>query len=232
MLQPFQNIKITEGNDFSLLFPLKTRVYVNGRPIDSDVDILALTDVVVKCGDMTMPCTQQADGLLVDFPDTLAKGTYDIVITAQYRGHELRAAYFEALTIVAWSYQSDAQAYMQGSPILVQPAFVVYNLTDAELAQLKQDLRDAIAAAEQAEADAEQAKREWEQRAAELDDVAKETTSQQILTAVGSIDFSTLAKQGSDPTATNTAILSAITGFQDVVLEDYADQLYGIIGGE
>ena len=121
---------------------------------------------------------------------------------------------------------------MQGSPILVQPAFVVYNLTDAELAQLKQDLRDAIAAAEQAEADAEQAKREWEQKAAELDDVARETTSQQILTAVGSIDFSMLAKQGSDPTATNTAILSAITDFQDVVLEDYADQLYGIIGGE
>lgn len=180
MLQPFQNIKITEGNDFSLLFPLKTRVYVNGRPIDSDVDILALTDVVVKCEDMAMPCTQQVDGLLVDFPDTLAKGTYDIVITAQYRGHELRAAYFEALTIVAWSYQSDAQAYMQGSPILVQPAFVVYNLTDAELAQLKQDLRDAIVAAEQAEADAEQAKQEWEQKAAELDDVAKETTSQEI----------------------------------------------------
>lgn len=190
MLQPFQNIKIAEGNDFSLLFPLKTRVYVNGRPIDSDVDILALTDVVVKCGDMIMPYTQQVDGLLVDFPDTLAKGTYNIVISAQYRGHELRAAYFEALTIVAWSYQSDAQAYVQGSPILMQPAFVVYNLTDAELAELKQELREDIAAAEAAEQAAEEAKEAFDTAAENLGNlpttlVQQEQTISQQQTTIG-----------------------------------------------
>lgn len=44
-----------------------------------------------------------------------------------------------------------------------------------------------------------------------MSDVARESTSQQILTAVGNIDFTTLAKQGDNPTATNSAILKALS---------------------
>ena len=47
-----------------------------------------------------------------------------------------------------------------------------------------------------------------------------------IMQAVGHIDFSTLAKQGDNPNATNTAILAAVT----TVLDDYANQLWSIVG--
>lgn len=234
----FENIKITEGNAFSLLIPLRKRTYVAQRPIDEDIDILNLQSVVVKFGGVEYPCTLQEDGVLVDFPADLKCGTYDLVLTADYMDNAIRAAYFEAVTIVSYNYQSDAHNFVQGSPIVMQPAFVIYNLSDAELEQLKQQYREAIAAAQQAQEDAEEAKEDWERKAAELEDVAQEATSQSILTEVENIDIDTsdLAKeltaqaakdaadaakqaaqaisgyalQGSDTTATNTAIVGII----------------------
>lgn len=57
-----------------------------------------------------------------------------------------------------------------------------------------------------------------QQKAADLDGVAQEATSQEILTKT--------AKQGANPNATNTAILAAVT----TVLDDYANQLWSIVG--
>lgn len=212
----FENIKIVEGNAFSVLIPLKKRTYISNMPIDEDVDILSLTDVVVKIGGVEYAATLQEDGVLVNCPATLEKGSYDIVLTAQYVGNEIRAAYFEALTIVAYNYQSNAEQYIQGAPIELQPAFVIYNLSDAELEQLKQQYREAIAASQQAQEDAEAAKEAYDEKAEALDDVAQQSTLTQGVADIRedishiSIDTSTLAKQGTNPNATNTAILEAI----------------------
>lgn len=164
----FENIKITEGNAFSLLLPLKKRTYVAQRPIDEDIDILNLQSVVVKFGGVEYPCTLQEDGVLVDFPADLKCGTYDLVLTADYMDNAIRAAYFEAVTIVSYNYQSDAHNFVQGSPIVMQPAFVIYNLSDSELEALKIELREKIADAEAAEQAAEQAKEEFDTAAEDL----------------------------------------------------------------
>lgn len=175
------NIKVVQGNKFALIFPLKDRVFINGTPIDHDIDATALVGCVVKIGGVEYAPELGTDGVRVIVPATLELGTYDIVITATYYGSPLRAAYFDALTIVEWNEQSDAQQYIQGSPIAMPPAFVIGGaLTDAELEQLKQDYREAKAAMEQAAADAQAAKEAFDRKAEMLDDVAKEATSQEI----------------------------------------------------
>lgn len=173
------NIKIVEGNPFALLVPFVKRTFVSCKPIDEDIDVMALEDVVAKFGGVEYPAEKTPGGVLVRIPGTLKPENYDLIVTAKYYGTDIRAAY-KAVTIVSWNEQSNVQQYVQGSPVVLPAAFYIASLTDAELEQLKQDLRDAAAAAEQAKADAEQAKAEWEQKAAELEDVAKETTSQEI----------------------------------------------------
>lgn len=207
--QPF-NIKVVEGNDFALLLPLKKRTYVSNAPIDEDIDATELQDVVFKIGTREYTPELGTDGVRVVVTDKPARGTYDIVLTATYHGSAIVAGYFEALTIVAWNYQSNAEQYVQGSPVVMQSAYVIGGtLTDAELVALKQQYIAAKAAMEAAQAQAEQAKATYDAKAEMLNDVAQETTSQAILNAIGHIDFSELAKQGSNPNATNTAILAA-----------------------
>ena len=178
--QPY-NIKIVEGNAFALLLTLKRRTFTASTPIDEDIDVTALQNVVLKIGGVQYTPELGTDGVRVIMPATLARGTYDIVMTATYYGSEIQAAYFEALTIVAWNYQSDAEQFVQGSPIVIPAAYVIGGaLTDAELAALKAEYRQKIADAEAAEEAAEQAKAEYDRKAEMLDDVAKETTSQEI----------------------------------------------------
>lgn len=228
--QPF-NIKVVEDNSFALLLPLKKRTYVSQVPIDEDIDATALENVTLSIGDKEYAVELGTDGVRVVIADGLQRGTYNIILRAAYHGSEITAAYFEAITAVQWNYQSDAEQFIQGSPIVAQSAYVIAGvLTDEELARLKQQYREAIAAAEQAEAAAQAAKEAYDAKAEMLDGVAQESTSQQILQAVGSIDFSTLAKQGDNENATNTAILAAVNGITDTILDDYASQLRDIIG--
>ena len=77
---------------------------------------------------------------------------------------------------------------------------------------------------------AQAAKEAFDAKAEMLDDVAQETTSQQILQAVGDIDFSELAKQGDDPTATNTAIKQLILDEGIEHAHEYAQEIHEIIG--
>lgn len=235
-----QNIKIVEGNEFALVLPLKQRTFVASTPIDEDIVYADLQDVVLKIGDTQFTATLETYGVQVLVPyNALPRGTYDILLTATYHGSVIRAAYFEAITRVQYNSQSDAQQYIAGSPIVLDAAYVIGGtLTDAELEALKEEYREKNAQLQQAIEDAEAAKAEWEQKAADLDGVAKESTSQDILTAVENIDIDTsdLAKeatlqgvgadaaaaktaaqaitgyalQGNDATATNTAIMAAI----------------------
>lgn len=181
----FPNIKVVEGNAFSVLIPLKVRTFESCKPIDEDIDPLHLTNVVFKFGGVEYTPVVDERGVSAVLPATLARGSYDIVVTAKYGDTPIRAAYESAVTIVAWNSQSDAQEYLPGSPIVLNAAYIIGGaLTDEELEQLKQSLRDQIIATAQAEAAAQAAKEEYDRKAEALDDVAQETTSQEILDLV------------------------------------------------
>ena len=188
------NIKVTEGNSFAVILTLKTRTYSADAPIDNDIDPTALADVHVKVnGAEWSAFTVGVEGVSVQFPATQPCGTYNVELIANYNGITIRAAYFECVTIVAWSYQSDAQNYIPDSPLSAKAAYIIAgNYTDAELEALKQQYRDAIEAAEQAERDAEQAKEDYIEKADNLD------------------NLDNVAQQGSNTNATNTAILEAV----------------------
>lgn len=214
MCNNFPNIRITEGNNFSIILPLLSRTYVATRPIDEEIDPEQLENVVVTFGGVQYPAQRTTRGVQIDLPATLAVGTYNILLTAEYLGSNIRAAYESAVTIVPWSEQSTAEQYIAGSPIVLRAAYVLSGaLTDAELEALKEEYREKNAQLAQAIADAEAAKREWEEKAADLDGVAKEATSQEIKTAVENIDIDTtdLAKQGTNPNATLSEVQTQAT---------------------
>lgn len=213
--QPF-NIKVVEGNDFALLLPLKKRTYAANVPIDEDIDATELQNVVFKIGTREYTPELGTDGVRVVVTDKPARGTYDIVLTATYRGSAIAVTYFEALTIVAWNYQSNAEQYVQGSPIEMQCAYVIGGtLTDAELIALKQQYIAAKEAMQEAQAAAERAKEAYDEKAEMLEDVAQETTSRTIL---GYAEAG--AVQGSNRNATNTAIMQVVVRNQELILLD------------
>ena len=94
--------------------------------------------------------------------------------------------------------------------VIVSGGSVSSQVSDAELSVLKEQARERLADAEQAKAQYEAAKAALESKAEELDGVAKETTSQEILNSIANLDFSTLAKQGTDPDTTLTAVKQTI----------------------
>lgn len=181
MCNNFPNIRITEGNNFSLILPLRSRTYVATKPIDEDIDPEQLENVVVTFGGVEYTAQRTAKGVQIDLPSTLGVGTYDIILTADYLESKIRAAYESAVTIVPWSAQSTAEQYIAGSPIVMRAAYVLSGvMTDSELEALKAEWREKIAEAEQAKKEAEEAKQEFIKKSEQLDDVAKETTSQEI----------------------------------------------------
>ena len=175
-------VRVTEGNAFALILPLKSRHYISTKPIDSDIDILMLQNVVVKVGGVVWDdVTLTAQGVSIAIPATQAVGTYNVELTALYNNIAIRAAYYECFTIVPWSYQSDVQNFIPDSPITAEAAFIVAgNWTNEELDALTQELQQAIADNRAAQAAAEAAKESYDAKAEALDDVAKETTSQEI----------------------------------------------------
>lgn len=183
----FPTIKITEGNAFTLIFPLKRRSYVAEKPIDEDIDVTRLTDVRVTLGGVEYTPTIETYGVRIDVPATLVRGTYDGLLTADYDGNAIRGAYESCVQIVAWNAQSNAQQYILGSPVATKAAYVLgYMPTDEEVESLKQQLREQIEAAERAEAEAIAEKEHYAEAVEQLDD---------------------LARQGNNPNATNTQIL-------------------------
>lgn len=199
-------ICIVEGNDFTLVLPLKSRTYEACRPIDEDIIIRDLQDVVVKIGADVYQSTLEDDGVHVRVEGTISRGNYSVQLTAKYHGIDIHAAYMNALSIVAWNNYSNAQQYLTGSPVVMPAAYVLGVMTDEETEALKAELRLKIAAAEQAKEDADAAKADWEQKAAGLEGVAQ---------------------QGTNPDATNTAILEAVQsgGGDDVAKESTSQSI-------
>ena len=205
------NIKVVEGNEFTLLLPLKRRTFVASRPVDENIVIEDLENLRVFVNNTEYSSVRkESDGVAIDFPATLKQGDYDVVLTATYHGVDIRAAYNDAVIIVAWNQQSDAQQFVQGSPFVLPAAYVLGVMTDSELKALKAQLRLEIAEAQQAKEEAEQAKEEYIAKAAALDDVAKQSTLTHGVSDIREdishidIDTSNLAKQGRDAGATLT----------------------------
>lgn len=207
----YNTIRVTAGNAFSLLLPLKEKQYVSEQPIEEVINAALLTDVQVLLNNEEWSEFELGeDGVLVRFPSTLSKGVYNIELTAKYGGVAIRAAYFQCLSIVAWSYQADAENYIPTSPIVADAAFIISVKGDEELTALKEQYRDAIAATE-----AEKA--EYERKVAELNGVAQEESVKEVLNEVSGIGavanelqagkqaiVDAIAERGVDATIDNT----------------------------
>ena len=213
-------LKVPLGNAFQVLFPVKTAEWKDGERTVEVADVRALTDIVVKVdGDEWQDWEMDERGPLVNFPaNSLAKGPHNVEITADYFGVAIRAAYFECITMVQWSYESNIGNYIIGSPLVAEAAYIYVGITDdEELEQLKQQYREATAACETARLQYEAAKEEFDEKAEQLDDVAKESTllqkSAAIIEAISGIhiDIPDNIATKDDVTAAKQAILDALS---------------------
>ena len=216
-------LKVPLGNAFQVLFPVKTAEWKDGERTVEVADVRALTDIVVKVdGEEWQDWEMDERGPLVNFPaNSLAKGPHNVEVTADYFGVAIRAAYFECITMVQWSYESNIGNYIIGSPLVAEAAYIYVGITDdEELEQLKQQYRDATAACETARLQYEAAKEEFDEKAEQLDDVAKESTllqkSAAIIEAISGIhiDIPDNIATKDDVTAAKQAILDALSQIQ------------------
>ena len=213
-------LKVPLGNAFQVLFPVKTAEWKDGERTVEVADVRALTDIVVKVdGEEWQDWEMDERGPLVNFPkDSLAKGPHNVEVTADYFGVAIRAAYFECITMVQWSYESNIGNYIIGSPLVAEAAYIYVGITDdEELEALKQQYREATAACETARLQYEAAKEEFDEKAEQLDDVAKESTllqkSAAIIEAISGIhiDIPDNIATKDDVTAAKQAILDALS---------------------
>ena len=171
-------LKLPLGNAFQVLFPVKTAEWKDGERTVEVADVRALTDIVVKVdGDEWQDWEMDERGPLVNFSkDSLAKGPHNVEVTADYFGVAIRAAYFECITMVQWSYESNIGNYIIGSPLVAEAAYIYVGITDdEELEQLKAELRAEIAAERAAKEQYEAMAREYAEKIAERDDLATKT---------------------------------------------------------
>ena len=173
-------LKVPLGNAFQVLFPVKTAEWKDGERTVEVTDVRALTDVAVfvDSDEWSLGWEMDERGPLVNFPkDSLAKGPHNVEITADYFGVAIRAAYFECITMVQWSYESNIGNYIIGSPLVAEAAYIYIGITDdQELEALKQQYREATAACETARLQYEAAKEAYDEKAEALDDVAKQSS--------------------------------------------------------
>ena len=153
-------ILIPEGNAFALICKLASRFWQGSIPEDTTINAAELQNVVVTVNGSVYPSFELGtEGVLVHFSATQPRGTYNVEIVAIYNDIAIRAAYFEAFTIVEWNLQSDYQNYVPGSPMDTQAAYIVAgNWTDEELTALRAEYVRKIQEAEAAQAAAEAAK--------------------------------------------------------------------------
>ena len=221
-------LKVPIGNAFQVLFPVKTAEWKDGERTVEVADVRALTDIVVKVdGEEWQDWEMDERGPIVNFPqDSIAKGPHNVEITADYFGVAIRAAYFECITMVQWSYESNIGNYIIGSPLVAEAAYIYVGITDDEEREaLKQQYREATAACETARLQYEAAKEEFDEKAEQLDDVAKESTllqkSAAIIEAISGIhiDIPEDIATEEDVTAAKQAILTAIANSKQDILD-------------
>lgn len=170
-------IKVTQGNAWQLLLPLRTAHWEQDKQIVENVDVDALHDIVVYVdGEEWQDWAMDDRGPLLTIPADMPFGAHNVEMTATYFGVEIRAAYFECFTIVRWSYESNTGQFIPDAPITGEAAYVYIGITDdQEIDALKAELRRKIAAANAAKEQYEAMAQEYAEKIAELDDLATKT---------------------------------------------------------
>lgn len=170
-------IKVTQGNAWQLLLPLRTAHWEQDRQIVENVDVDALQDIVVYVdGEEWQDWAMDERGPLLTIPADMPFGAHNVEMTATYFGVEIRAAYFECFTIVRWSYESNTGQFIPDAPITGEAAYVYIGITDdQEIDALKAELRQKIAEANAAKARYEALVEEYAEKIEELDDLATKT---------------------------------------------------------
>ena len=181
-------LKVPEGNAFQVVFPVTTAKWEHDKKIVEVADPYALRNIVVKVdGNVWDLWTVEDRGPLLTFPAySIAKGPHNVEITAEYFGVDIRAAYFECITMVKWSYESNIGNHIIDSPLVAEAAYIYIGITDdAELAALKAELRAEIAEMRAAKEHYEAMVEEYAEKIEELDDLATKTD---VTTAQESIE--------------------------------------------
>ena len=170
-------IKVTQGNAWQLLLPLRTAHWEQDKQIVENVDVDALQDIVVYVdGEVWQDWVMDDRGPLLTIPADMPFGAHNVEMTATYFGVEIRAAYFECFTIVRWSYESNTGQFIPDAPITGEAAYVYIGITDdQEIDALKAELRRKIAAANAAKEQYEAMAQEYAEKIEELDDLATKT---------------------------------------------------------
>lgn len=205
-----KTLKITQGNDFVIYLPLVLLNTSGKEPVDTSDMASVVVKVKRACADaITVTPTYVQNFMVLSFPETMALGSYDADIKFKLDGVDKSVQINKFFEIVEYDYQSNWQDYIVGDHIVTdtQAYIAGAHYTDAEYTALKAQLTAKIA-------EVEAVKAEWLAKVAELTGLAKEANATQnkqaILDAIANIDLSTVAKQGSNTAATNTAILTAI----------------------
>lgn len=241
-------VKITKGQPFVLYVPL---VILNGDGSKEAVEAASLSDVTVNMQsareELSATHHEYERYLVLDLPATLNTGVYAVVITATLpQGRQFALRIKRAFEVVDWDSQSNWRDYLVGDHIELtdQPFIAGVFATDADIERLKEELREAIAAAEQAKAEAQAAKAAWEQKAAEFEGVAQHGTLTDGVAAIrddiSHIEFdksdlakdATVAKQGDDSSVTLTTlnqklgnVVMATAAEEAAALEDLNERL-------
>ena len=170
-------IKVTQGNAWQLLLPLRTAHWEQDKQIVENVDVDALQDIVVYVdGEEWQDWAMDERGPLLTIPADMPFGAHNVEMTATYFGVEIRAAYFECFTIVRWSYESNTGQFIPDAPITGEAAYVYIGITDdQEIDALKAELRQKIAEANAAKEQYEAMVEEYAEKIEELDDLATKT---------------------------------------------------------
>ena len=171
-------IKVTQGNAWQFLLPLRTAHWEQDKKIVENVDVDGLQD---------MPF-----------------GAHNVEMTATYFGVEIREAYFECFTIVRWSYESNTGQFIPDAPITGEAAYVYIGITDnEEIDAMKAELRQKIAEANAEKARYEAMVEEYAEKIEELDDLATKTD---VTTAQQSIEGAVATAQAAVEGAISQAV--------------------------
>ena len=208
-----KTIAIPQGNEFSIFVPF---VVFSGAG-SSNADAALWNNVTTKVyrsnttTEIEHTTALQEQYVVLSFADTLALGSYDVIISGEYETRNVSAPLNNLFAITRWADGNYAD-FVVGQPIICprQPIIGQFNTTQ-DIEELERELRDALAAVEAA-------KEEYERKVAEIENVAQQgtnpdATNTAILTAIGniSIDTTTIAKQGTNASATLTATQTAAT---------------------
>lgn len=238
-----KTVKITAGQPFTVFVPL---VILNADGTKEAVEANTLTDVSVKAQngarEYTVPANTYDHYLVLQVSkDLLPVGVYDLIITATLQsGRAFRLAMQEAIGVMSWDWQTNWRDYLVGDHIELcdQPFIAGEFVTDAELEELKRELREAIAEAEQAKEEAIAEKEHYAEAIEQLDDIAKEASVEGIAGKIGtpatgqpSTLFAAIAAGGGGGDAqesTSQAILAAVQSGNVTAIAELLNNAHGL----